>query len=62
MVPGALGSMRPRLNTSAHTVTIEHGERVAQVILNRFEVVPWVEGKVGVTTDRQGGFGSTGHA
>ncbi len=49
-------------NTSAHPVTIEHGERVAQVILNRFEVVPWVEGKVGVTTDRQGGFGSTGHA
>lgn len=49
-------------NTSEQAVSIEHGERLAQVILNRFEVVPWVEGKVGVTTDRQGGFGSTGHA
>ena len=49
-------------NTSAQAVSIEHGERLAQVILNRFEVVPWVEGEVGVTTDRKGGFGSTGHA
>ena len=48
-------------NISAQPVIIEHGERLAQVILNRFAVLPWVEGVVGVTTDRKGGFGSTGH-
>mgnify|MGYP002065477648 CR=1 FL=1 len=41
---------------------IEHGERLAQVILNRFEKLPWTRGIVGHSTDRQGGFGSTGHA
>ncbi|MFC1639153.1 dUTP diphosphatase [Gemmatimonadota bacterium] len=48
-------------NTSTQPVVIEHGERVAQVILSRVESVPWVEGPVVVTTDRKGGFGSTGH-
>ena len=48
-------------NISAQPVSIEHGERLAQVVLNRFEVAPWIEGEVGVTTDRKGGFGSTGH-
>jgi dUTP pyrophosphatase len=48
-------------NDSAQPVTIEHGDRLAQVILNRFEVVPWNKGVVGLTTDRKGGFGSTGH-
>jgi dUTP pyrophosphatase len=48
-------------NNSAQPVAIGHGERLAQVILHRFEVVPWVKGEVGVTTDRKGGFGSTGH-
>ena len=49
-------------NDSAQAVVIEHGERLAQVVLNRFEVVPWERGVVGLTTDRMGGFGSTGHA
>ncbi len=47
-------------NTSAQPVAIEHAERIAQVVLNRVEVLPWVEGKVDVSTDRTGGFGSTG--
>ena len=48
-------------NDSAQAVVIEHGERLAQVILSRFEKVPWRRGVVGLTTDRKGGFGSTGH-
>jgi len=48
-------------NVSTQRAVIEHGERLAQVILNRFEVLPWVEGKVDLTTDRTGGFGSTGN-
>lgn len=49
-------------NDSAQTAVIEHGDRLAQVILNRFEKLPWERGIVGFTTDRKGGFGSTGHA
>jgi dUTP pyrophosphatase len=47
-------------NDSGSVVTIEHGERIAQVVLNRFEVLEWQEGSVAVSTDRQGGVGSTG--
>lgn len=49
-------------NDSGSIVLIEHGERIAQVVLNRFEVLEWREGSVGVSTDRVGGFGSTGRA
>lgn len=47
-------------NSSGGPQRVEHGERIAQVVLNRHEVLPWREGEVGVTTDRVGGFGSTG--
>lgn len=47
-------------NDSGATVHIEHGERIAQVVLSRFETLPWVEGTVGRSTDRTGGVGSTG--
>ena len=49
-------------NGSGSIVLIEHGERIAQVVLNRFEVLEWTEGNVGVSTDRVGGVGSTGHS
>jgi dUTP pyrophosphatase len=47
-------------NDSARVVVIEHGERIAQIVLARFEALEWVPGVVGVTTDRVGGVGSTG--
>ncbi len=47
-------------NDSTSVVIIEHGERIAQVVLNRFEVLDWSAGSVGVSTDREGGVGSTG--
>ena len=49
-------------NHSNRSVTVEHGERVAQVILNRYAVLDWQLGEVGIFTDRQGGFGSTGES
>ncbi len=39
---------------------IVHGERIAQVVFARYEVLPIVEGEVKRSTERQGGFGSTG--
>lgn len=47
-------------NAGTSSVTIDHGERIAQVIFERWNFVTFVEGQVGVTTDRTGGVGSTG--
>ena len=48
------------LNAAPEPVTIEHGERIAQIVVHRYRVVEWEEGEVGVSTDRLGGLGSTG--
>ena len=48
-------------NTTEHPLEIAHGERIAQMVLQRYEVLPFLAGKVGVSTERVGGFGSTGH-
>ncbi|HKV52932.1 MAG TPA: hypothetical protein VJO52_17175 [Gemmatimonadaceae bacterium] len=47
-------------NVSSTPVTIEHGERIAQIILHRYATLDWSTGVVGRSTDRQGGIGSTG--
>jgi dUTP pyrophosphatase len=41
-------------------LVITHGERIAQMVLARHEVLDFTPGKVTPTTDRAGGFGSTG--
>ena len=40
---------------------IGHGERIAQMIISRYEVLEFEVGEVRRTTERDGGFGSTGH-
>ena len=47
-------------NPGTKPVRIEHGERIAQMVLSRYEVIPIEMGKVGKTSSRIGGFGSTG--
>jgi len=47
-------------NMTDAPIEIAHGERIAQMVLHRYEVLRFVEGQVGVTTERIGGFGSTG--
>jgi dUTP pyrophosphatase len=47
-------------NDSPRTVAIEHGERIAQIVLARYSVLSWAPGAVGLSTDRVGGIGSTG--
>ncbi|HYD54511.1 MAG TPA: hypothetical protein VEA99_17895, partial [Gemmatimonadaceae bacterium] len=47
-------------NGTAHPIEIAHGERIAQAVLARYEVLDWATGRVEVSTERVGGFGSTG--
>ncbi|MEP6690034.1 MAG: dUTP diphosphatase [Gemmatimonadaceae bacterium] len=46
-------------NDSRSPVRIEHGERIAQVVIARYAALEWKAGVVATTT-RSGGLGSTG--
>lgn len=64
--PGTIDSdyngewMVPVKNGDSKAITIEHGERIAQVVFVKHVDVEFQHGEVGRTTDRDGGFGSTG--
>ena len=47
-------------NAGPAPVRIDHGERIAQMVLSRFEVLSFERGQVKQSTSRAGGFGSTG--
>jgi dUTP pyrophosphatase len=47
-------------NDGDQPVRVDHGERIAQVIIARYAVVAWTPGTVAMTTTRKGGVGSTG--
>ncbi|HKK10011.1 MAG TPA: dUTP diphosphatase [Bacteroidales bacterium] len=50
------------INLSQETVTIENGERIAQMVIQRHEQAEWEKLEVLNETSRgSGGFGSTGH-
>ena len=46
--------------SATEPLVIQHGERIAQMIVARFETPDFVEGSVAATTSRKGGLGSTG--
>jgi dUTP pyrophosphatase len=49
------------VNYSTETFTIRPGERVAQMIISKYEKVEWEEAQTLIETERgEGGFGSTG--
>lgn len=48
------------VNTAKVPVALSHGDRVAQAVLARYETLAVAPGTVGITTERTGGFGSTG--
>lgn len=64
--PGTIDSdyngewMVPVKNGDTKPITIEHGERIAQVVFVSHVSVEFEPGEVGRTTERDGGFGSTG--
>jgi dUTP pyrophosphatase len=47
-------------NPTPRAIRIDHGERIAQMVLARYEALAIESGRVGVSTTRTGGFGSTG--
>lgn len=47
-------------NISSVQLVVDHGERVAQVVILPYVVADWIRGTVEATTDRTGGTGSTG--
>ncbi len=50
----------PVKNGGTTPLTIRHGERIAQMVLARYETLAFEAGQVTRTTERAGGFGSTG--
>lgn len=50
----------PVKNGGAKPLHVRHGERIAQVVFSRFETLPFTPGVVARSTERVGGFGSTG--
>ena len=52
----------PVKNGGTAPLRISHGDRIAQMVVTRFEVPGFVSGTVVRSTDRAGGFGSTGTA
>lgn len=50
------------INHSDETVTLSHGERIAQCVLNRVDQISWHPvNELDETARGAGGFGSTGH-
>lgn len=50
----------PVKNGGPLPLVVSHGDRIAQMVLAKFETLGFTVGVVGRTTDRAGGFGSTG--
>ena len=59
--PGYRGEIRVILiNLGREPYTIHAGDRIAQLIVARYETVEWVEGDVAGSRRGAGGFGSSG--
>jgi dUTP pyrophosphatase len=50
----------PVRNGGAAPLRVRDGERIAQMVLSRYETLPFSSGAVMRSTERAGGFGSTG--
>jgi dUTP pyrophosphatase len=59
--PGYRGEIRViLLNLGREAHRIARGERIAQMVVARYEGVEWVESELGESTRGDGGFGSSG--
>lgn len=59
--PGYRGELRViLLNLGREAYTIHKGDRIAQIVIARYEAVEWEEGELGESNRGAGGFGSSG--
>src|SRR5271169_1597212 len=59
--PGYRGEIRVIMfNLGRSDYTIEKGDRIAQLIVARYEAIEWEEGELGDSARGAGGFGSSG--
>jgi dUTP pyrophosphatase len=59
--PGYRGEIRViLLNLGAEPYVVEKGDRIAQMVIARYERVEWVEGNLAESARGAGGFGSSG--
>jgi len=59
--PGYRGELRViLLNLGREPYTVHAGDRIAQMIVARYEAVEWVEGELAGSARGTGGFGSSG--
>lgn len=59
--PGYRGEIRVIVQNLGHEVfTVEPGERIAQMVVARYEAVEWEEGDLSESRRGEGGFGSSG--
>lgn len=59
--PGYRGEVRViLLNLGSQPYTVRAGDRIAQMIVGRYEAVEWVEGGLADSQRGTGGFGSSG--
>src|ERR1700734_2622458 len=59
--PGYRGEIRVVMfNLGRANYTVEKGDRIAQIVVPRYEAVEWEEGQLGNSSRGAGGFGSSG--
>src|ERR1700724_512593 len=59
--PGYRGEIRVVMfNLGRAEYTVEKGDRIAQLIVARYEAIQWQEGELGESARGAGGFGSSG--
>ena len=59
--PGYRGEIRViMLNLGRAPYEIHHGDRIAQMVIARYEPIEWEEGELNTSRRGEGGFGSSG--
>jgi dUTP pyrophosphatase len=60
--PGYRGEIKVILmNLTSQAYTVKAGDRIAQLIISKYEAIEWAEGDLADSARGEGGFGSTGH-